>query len=432
MLLYITYTVVAFWLFNYNFLSPSFVFSGSLAAMLVLAYYAAITLGMLFAITFETFTIFAVAGFVFIATEFCVYAFHTTGYFRDRHSVRLEPVDEPLIVHKQVQWAYTAFSILSLLISLAVLYINTGGGSWSSRIRAFRSLWLHDSDAIRFKFIISQLYKINLITTNFFGYVLLYNVSVCKVPLRESISYIIDVVIYFVYGAVTMGGRQPSLEAILFMLMAYMIVNVDPKRKRKLWGFMLKAIPFMLFLAASFSSAGSLVGRVETQKSGFQDFAEYFCGGLYAFDHALDRAASSKIWGLQSFVYLYAIPIHLGLMPFSEEFGGINGEFTLYGNTITIFGRWYRDFGHIGVYVMSSIVSMLFSLFFYKKIIHSSNKTKVNHIARILYCQFISTSLVWAGYDDRVSALLTMQTLVSIILTNILYRMFIVDKYKLF
>ena len=432
MLVYITYTVVAFWLFNCNFLSPSFVFSGSIAAMVTLAYYAAVTLGMLFAITLETFTIFAVAGFVFLATEFFVYAFHTADYFRNRHSVMLETPNQPLIIHRQVQWAYTAFLIISLLISLASLYMSTGGGSWNNRIRAFRGMWLANPGAIRFRFILAQLYKINLVTTNFFGYVLVYNVSICKVPLMQLISYIIDVPIFIVYAAITTGARQLSLEAMLFMIMAYMIVNTEPKRKKKLWGFIIKSIPFVIILLSSFSYVGTLVGRYETDKSGFQELSEYFCGGLYSFNMSLDRAASSKIWGLYSFIYLYTIPINLGLIPFSEEFNVINGEFTLYGNTITIFGRWYRDFGHIGVFVMSSIVSLFFSLFFYKKIIYSRNKTKINHVARVLYCQIMSSSLVWAGYDDRIGYLLTVQTIVFIILTKILYRLLIIDKYKLF
>lgn len=430
MLVYLTYAGVSFWLFNCNFLSPSFVFSLSIAAMLCLAYYTAVNLGMLFAIELKTFTIFATAGFMFLATEFFVYAFHTVDYFRNRQSVKLEGSPQPLVIHPQIQWAFTAFLTFSLLLALVVLYMNTGGGSWSQRMRAYRDMLIHTPDVIRFRFITFQLLKVNIITTFFFGYVLLYNVSVCKVPVKNLISYVIDVAIYMVYSAIATGSRLMPIEAIMFLLMIYVVINDKPERKKRLWGFIFKSIPLIIVIGALFTYAGTFVGRYKTQKSSLQNVAEYTCGGLYSFNLHLDKEASSKMWGQSSFTYIYAIPQNLGLIPRNDDIT-ITGDFDIYGNTITIFGRWYRDFGTIGVFVMTSLVSLFYSRFFYKKIIYSNNRVKEHHIARILYCYLLS-GLAWAGYDDRIGALMTVQTVVFIILTTILYRMLVVSKYKLF
>ena len=430
MLVYLTYAGVSFWLFNCNFLSPSFVFSLSIAAMLCLAYYTAVNLGMLFAIELKTFTIFAVAGFVFLATEFFVYAFHTVDYFRNRQSVKLEGSPQPLDIHPQIQWAFTAFLTVSLLIALAVLYINTGGGSWSQRMRAYREMLLHNPDTIRFRFIVAQIFKVNIVVVDLFAYVLLYNASVCGVPVKQLISYVIDVFLYIIYSAVVTGSRQVPLEEILFLLMIYIIINVSPERKKKLGGFILKLIPLIVILGTLFTNIGILMGRYETQKSRLQDVAEYTCGGLYSFNLHLDREASTKMWGQATFAYVYMIPQNMGLMPRTDDIM-TTGEFDMYGNTITIFGRWYRDFGTIGVYVMTCLVSMFYSRFFYKRLISSSNKVQEHHIDRILYC-YLMPGLIWAGYDDRIAALMTVQTVFFLVFIYVLYRMLIVSKYKLF
>ena len=429
MLLYISYAVIAFWLFNCNFLSPSFVFSMSLSAMLCLAYYAANNMEMLFAIKLETFTIFATAGFIFLATEFLFYSFHTVNYIQHRPLKTLTDNPQPLLINWQIQWAFTAFLFISLILAVKVLYMNTSGGSWSQRMTEYKELILHQPEQLKMRFIMSQIYKVNLATMDLFGYVMIYNISMCKVSLKHSISYILDTFLFLIYSAITTGARQTSIEVLLFLMMIYVTINVKPEEKKQLWKFILKMLPFLILIASLFTFAGTLVGRTSV-RGGLQNIVEYICGGLYSFNHRLDKAASSKMFGEQSFAYIYAIPQNLGIIPRGPD-NITFGEFDLYGNTITIFGRWYRDFGTTGVFVMTCLVSLFYSWFFYKKIIYSSNKLKEHHLARIYYCQFM-TSLVWAGYDDRIATLMTMQTLVFFIMIAVLYKLLIVDKFKFF
>ena len=348
MILYLIYMGLSFWLFNGNFLSPSFVFSSSLSLMLCLAYYTARTIGLLFAIGIKTFSIFAFAGLVFIATELCVYLFRVS-------SCRLLPVQqevkyEPLIVSPQIQFCATCFFALSLLIALYVLYINTGG-SWSGRMRQYRELLLYNPDAIRFRFINAQLYKINIIAMDLFGYVMIYNLSVCNVPVRKIFSYIIDSVLYVIFCTVNTGARQSAIEAVLFLIMIYLSVNMKPGGRKKIYGFILRVIPVLIVMAALFTAAGDIVGRYKTEKSSLQNLAEYFCGGLYSFNYHIDDPAT-KYFGQATLTYVYAIPQNMGIIPRDDE-NMITGQFDLYGNTVTIFGRWYKDFGTIGVFVMT-------------------------------------------------------------------------------
>ena len=430
MLLYISYMITAFWLFNNNFLSPSFVFSTSLSVMLCLAYYAAKNMEMLFAINLETFTIFAIAGFIFLATEFLFYSFHSVNYLQKRPFKTLTDNPKPLTVNWQIQWAFTAFLFISLILAVKVLYMNTGGGSWSDRMKEYKELLLYHPEQLRLRFIMAQIYKVNIVTMDLFGYVMVYNLSMCKVSWKDCISYILDTFLYVVYSGVTTGARQTSVEVLLLLMMIYIVLNAKPEKKKQLWRFFFKILPIVIILASVFSVAGTYVGRDMTKKSGLQNLVEYVCGGLYSFNLHLDKAASSKLFGQQSFAYIYAIPQNMGLIPRNID-TTITGEFDIYGNTITIFGRWYKDFGVKGVFIMTCLVSLFYSWFFYKKIIYSNNKVKEHHLARIYYCQFM-TSLVWAGYDDRIAALMTMQTLVFLIFIAVLYKMLIVDKFKFF
>ena len=426
MILYLIYTGLSFWLFNGNFLSPGFVFSLSLSLMLFLAYYTASTMGMLFAIGIKTFSIFAFAGLLFIASELCVYLFRVSSC--SLLPVHDEVKHEPLMISGQIQFCVTLFFALSVMIAVYVLCINTGGGSWSSRMGQYKELLLYKPDALRFRFITAQLYKINIITIDLFGYVMVYNLTVCNVPVRQVFSYIIDAVLYAVFSVVYSGARQSAIEIILFLIMIYISLNMKPGGRKKIYRFIRKIIPVLVLMAALFTATGNLVGRVKTDKSSLQNLAEYICGGLYYFNRHLDDP-STKRFGQATFAYIYAIPQNMGIIPRDDE-NMITGEFDIYGNTVTIFGRWYKDFGTTGVFVMTCIVSLLYSLTFYYRLIYSNNIHSEHHLSRIYYCQFM-TGLIWAGYDDRIASLLTVQNIIFLIFVRFLFWLLIDKKFKL-
>ncbi|MBQ6001875.1 MAG: oligosaccharide repeat unit polymerase [Synergistaceae bacterium] len=429
-LLYLVYLGISFYIFSYNFFSPSFVFCVSMSVMLCFAYYAAANMGMLFAINMETFTIFAWAGFIFLATEFFVYANHTANHFHSSTIQNVPPKPEPLIIHPQIQWAATIFLAMSFIIAVAVVFLNTGGGSWSARMIAYKDLLVYHVGDIRYRFITAQLYKIGIIIADLCGYVLVYNLTVCNVPARKLMSYFADVILFAAFSSVYSAARRSAVELFLFLAMIYVTLNMKPGGKKKVVKLIIKSIPIVIIFASVFTVAGSLVGRYEGKKSGLQNVAEYICGGLYSFNLHIDEGASTKLFGQASFSYLYAIPQNMGLIPRDNTIM-ITGKFDIYGNTVTIFGRWYRDFGAIGVFVMTSLVSWFYSWMFYSKIIYSNNITKEHHLARIYYCQWM-TGLRWAGGDDRIAPLMTVETVIFVIFTAVFFKMFINKNLKLF
>ena len=424
-IIYLVYAGVSFWLFNGNFLSPSIVFTFALSGMLCLAYYAANTMGMLFAIEIRTFTIFAVAGLIFILTEFCVYLLRTSSC--EEHNPEIQIKREPLIVNWQIQICVTILFAVSLLMAIYVLYVNTSGGSWSARMREYRGLILSVPN-IRYRFIVSQVYKINIVIMDLFAYIMVYNLVVCGVPVKSVLSYMIDAVLYTMFCTVYNGARQTGVEAMLFFMMIYVVLNMKPGGRKKIYAFIWKILPILILIGGLFTAAGSLVGRVETEKSSFVNFVEYMCGGLYFFNRHLDDP-HTEFFGQFSFSFFYALLYNNGLM--KDDIVMMIGEFDIYGNTVSVFGRWYKDFGATGVFVITCIVSLLYSLVFYYRLLYSNNINREHHLTRIYYCQFIM-GLIWAGYDDRISTLLTLQNILFLILVKFFFWLLIEKKFKLF
>ncbi|MBR4196789.1 MAG: oligosaccharide repeat unit polymerase [Synergistaceae bacterium] len=432
MWIYLVYLGVSFWLFGYNFMSPSVVFFVSMSIMLCVAYYAANNMQMLFAINMQTFTIFAWGGFFFLAAEFMVYAGQAVRCFRN---APLVPQDmpakpEPLFIHWQIQVSAMIFLAVSCVLAFAVLYMNTGGITLHAKMKEFRSLLFYHPENIKYLFIIAQLYKVNLVISNLFGYVMLYNMTVCNIPARKLLVLLACVMLYAIFSVFYTCARQSFMEVWLCMAMMYITINMRPGGKEKIFKFVLKLIPVLILTASFFTAMGVLVGRNKTTtKSSSLQFVEYLSGGLYSFNLHVDNGASSKYFGQSTFSYVYLIPQHLGLMPKFENDKFI-GKFELYGNMVTIFGRWHEDFGAVGVCVMACIVSTLYSLVFYRKLIYSENQSREHHLTRIYYCQFM-TGLMWAGTDDRVCALFTAQSVVFLALTAILYKILVVGRFKL-
>ena len=407
-------------------MSPSFVFSSSLSMMLCLACYSAATMGMLFAIGLRTFSIFAFAGLVFIATELCVYLFRTSSCDIEHPEVTIKP--EPFIVSWQIQLCVMILFAMSFVTAVFVLYANTSGGDWSARMSVYKELLLHNPDKIRYRFIVAQLFKININIIGLFGYVMVYNLTLCNVPVKTVLSYMIDTVLYALFSAVYMGVRQAAIEVLLSQLMVYVALNMKPGGKQKIYRFILKVMPVLILMASLFTVTGNLVGRVKNEKSSLENLAIYICGGLYYFNRHIDDP-HTKQFGQASFAYVYAIPQNMGIIPRDDE-NMVTGEFDIYGNTATIFGRWYKDFGTPGVLVMTCIVSLIYSLVFYYRLLYTNNIHREHHLARIYYCQFM-TGLIWAGYDDRIASLFTIQNVSFLIFVRFLFWLLIDKKFKL-
>ena len=99
---------------------------------------------------------------------------------------------------------------------------------------------------------------------------------------------------------------------------------------------------------------------------------------------------------------------------------------TEYGNTVTIFGRWYEDWGTSGVFIMISLIACFYSYFYYSNVRNNSD----NKFYGILYAKII-LALAWAGYDDRIAPLLSVNIFSILFLMYLMYILIVIKKIKI-
>ncbi len=422
MIIYMIYMIIAFAISNGKLLSPSVIFSASFTFMISLAYIFKDILG--FEVSKLTFTIFIIAGVLFLFTELSVQMFYSIKY-RNRNVIKKERT--PLVINKQMQQMMIFILLISLILAVIALIINTNTGALGVRMSQYKTLLLYNANLVKYRFYIAQLYKINTAIAYLCAYIFIYNFAICKIKIKYQINYIIVIVLFCAFSMFAQAARQPVIEIILFLPIVYISLMMRHQDKKKIWLLIKKAIPILGIAVVVFYYTSTLVGRRKTQRGILEYLAVYVCGGLYSFNLHVNEPARNAYWGQSSFADIYNFLIKLGVV--SSEVNMQYHEFDLYGNTVTMFGRWYEDFGQIGVYIMTILVAFFFSTFFYKKVTPIVNGIKEHHLGRLIYCKF-AISLVWAGYDDRIRALLSVQTVIFVIVTIFLWNFCVKRSYR--
>lgn len=407
LIVYIMYLLTAVMFSNGRLLSPSVVFSASFSFMLLLAYFYADVLG--FRVNELTFLVMGFGGFIFVATEIVV-----QWFLQSKTKIKLSSKanDEAIILPNRVIDFFIVFLVLSTIFCIYVFFINTAGDSIEMRMIKYKFALLYDDSSIEYLTYISQLYKINICITYFCSYIFIYNCTHGNLGAVRKFKYISIIFLFCVYSVFFNAARQPVIEILLFLPLVYLSLHLKCRDKKYVISLMKKFVPALILSGIIFYYTATMVGRHETERGILEYIAVYFCGGLYSFNLHIDEPARNVFWGQSSFSGVYSVLIKLGLVSADADMG--YHDFDLYGNTVTMFGRWYEDFGQLGVYIMSFFVSMFFSLLFYGKIVSDKNVIKIHHIERIIYCKFI-ISLVWAGYDDRIRPLFTTATVSFVI-----------------
>lgn len=418
LVVYFAYLIASVKLFNLKIISPSVIFLASFTFMLFLAYSFRIMLD--FRVSSATLEIFLLGGGFFILTELVVKNYYSSKNVLklvcNRNNIYINK-RQPIFVRNKLINALMLLFFISFLFALYVMFINTSGGSFSARMEQYKELLLYSHGRVKYRFVISQLYKINTSISYVLGYILIYNFSVCNVEISKMKKNIYLIVLFCLFSMVAQAARQPAFELLLFLGLVYLSLNLKKDKRNNVKKFVLKIIPVLIGAVFLFFITATMVGRRQTERSVGEYLAVYFCGGLYSFDLHVTKPARNNWWGQSSFADIYSTLIDLRFIP--ESVRATYRDFDLYGNTVTMFGRWYEDFGSIGVYLMTIIVAFSFSRYFYKVIDRTYYIEP--HIGRLIYCKFL-IALLWAGYDDRIRALLSFQTLILLILIPFIFK----------
>ena len=305
------------------------------------------------------------------------------------------------------------FKIFFILFSLFCVFINTTGDSDVSRMTQYRNILLYPQQYYHTKtliFINSQFYKIALILTYISAYVAIYNGVILDKPIFKGNGLIIIVGLFCIGSSIAMGARQPAIETFIFMILTYLFFMVKEQYFDKIKNFLFKLIPITIISPFLYILYGILVGRHDGNNVTLQRVTELLAGGIYALNAHIWEPARTTYFGQSSFADVYDKLINFGLLP--ESVRMTYHEFDKFGNTLSLFGRWYEDFGILGVIIMSIIVTALFSLA-YEYLQRRSNGNIWTHVWTAIFLTEL-VSLVWAGYDDRIRALLAFSQFVIV------------------
>lgn len=412
---YVIFVVLGYKKFELPIISPTMITLVSLTTVIALGYWYRHEMGT--DLYFYTFIVIALGGVAILGTGYGVQRWAKLNW-GDPTSIEynFDSNRYPLvgIVKLPVRYKYISmYMIFFILFSLFCVFINTTGDSDVSRMTQYRNILLYPQQYYHTKtliFINSQFYKIALILTYISAYVAIYNGVILDKPIFKGTGLIIIVGLFCIGSSIAMGARQPAIEIFIFMILTYLFFMVKEGYVNQSKRFLFKLIPITIVSPFLYILYGILVGRQDGNNITLERIAELLAGGIYALNAHIWEPARTIYFGQSSFADIYDKLINFGLLP--ERARMAYHEFDKFGNTLSLFGRWYEDFGILGVIIMSIIVTVLFSLA-YEYLQRRSNGNIWTHVWTAIFLTEL-VSLVWAGYDDRIRALLAFSQFVIV------------------
>lgn len=412
---YVIFVVLGYKKFELPIISPTMITLVSLTIVIALGYWYRHEMGT--DLYFYTFIVIALGGGAILGTGYVVQKWAKLNW-GDQTSIEynFDSNRYPLvgIVKLPVRYKYISiYMIFFILFSLFCVFINTTGDSDVSRMTQYRNILLYPQQYYHTKtliFINSQFYKIALILTYISAYVAIYNGVILDKPIIKGTGLIIIVGLFCIGSSIAMGARQPAIEIFIFMILTYLFFMVKEGYVNQSKRFLFKLIPVTIVSPFLYILYGILVGRQDGNNITLERIAELLAGGIYALNTHIWEPARTIYFGQSSFADVYDKLINFGLLP--ERARMAYHEFDKFGNTLSLFGRWYEDFGILGVIIMSIIVTALFSLA-YEYLKRRSNDNIWTHVWTAIFLTEL-VSLVWAGYDDRIRALLAFSQFVIV------------------
>ena len=412
---YVVFVVLGYKKFELPIISPTMITLVSFTIVIALGYWYRHEMGT--DLYFYTFIVIALGGGAILGTGYVVQKWAKLNW-GDQTSIEynFDSNRYPLvgIVKLPVRYKYISmYMIFFILFSLFCVFINTTGDSDVSRMTQYRNILLYPQQYYHTKtliFINSQFYKIALILTYISAYVAIYNGVILDKPIFKGTGLIIIVGLFCIGSSIAMGARQPAIEIFIFMILTYLFFMVKEGYVNQIKRFLFKLIPVTIVSPFLYILYGILVGRQDGNNITLERIAELLAGGIYALNAHIWEPARTIYFGQSSFADVYDKLINFGLLP--ERARMAYHEFDKFGNTLSLFGRWYEDFGILGVIIMSIIVTALFSLA-YEYLQRRSNDNIWTHVWTAIFLTEL-VSLVWAGYDDRIRALLAFSQFVIV------------------
>ena len=305
--------------------------------------------------------------------------------------------------------------LITAFIQVAVIRDYSGSGSLASMMSVYRTdSLMADAPKNVFVDIFSRVvYGI----TPLFLFSLFYKKYVCNEKFKNIVLLAICAILYVV-SIFLISGARGRVFSFLFQAIASIILcmkfgnkRIGRERTYKGGRNWLKTVVLVAIIGVPlFYYGGVFAGKDYTQVTPFQSVSNYFSYGLIRLNLIVKEGfTASENFGQWSFPGIYSLLEKFGMEYKNYDIFPFYGMF---GNTVTIFGRWYVDFGVIGVYVMTAVVSLLYSTIFYK--LKFSKSSRIAFMYSLIYI-FLIGNILMASYDDWVRNLTAINTIVQIV-----------------
>ncbi len=240
--------------------------------------------------------------------------------------------------------------------------------------------------------IVSQLTKINWVTTYISTYIFTHNFILSRKngEKKTELRYLIPIFLYLPISILA-GSRANVLYYITYFILLWVIIDkYYSKRGNIKFGTMVRILLIVIVVIVAFSNLRTLVGRVN--ESGIYEYiAMYFGAPIINFDQYLNHMAQDNyaLFGREIFRGVYSFLEQSGVINNLEElsrtFVTIRGTST--GNVYTAYKYMYTAAGYTGIIIFQGLYGMIFG-YLTTRLRDISEFDRINGRV-ILYCAII-------------------------------------------
>lgn len=425
---YAVLALLAFEIFilKVNFVSPSFLFTASFLICLCSSVAISEYWGFYY-LNSETSRIIIISIILFVIVEeiirlLAVLFKKVPDSNKEYHYIYNKEIPLP----SSILYFSILISFIGLFWSGYYIYGYIRSGDWVSMMAEYKDVVNQDAKSFGFgRILLNQLMKISTVINYIFIFVFNYNSVNLVLSKKKRRLFFLSFLFFLFFRFFLSGGRQGVFYFLVAFLTCYYILstyNVSRERMRKVNYKFIKIFTVILCIVLPlFYFMGRMAGRKESDFI-LEASVAYLSSGIFGFENIVKDHYTSTYWGEISFPNLFSIFKLLGMMPQSSEPMAFLPFFE-HGNTVSILGRWYWDFGPWGTYIMVSITSCLYSLLYYFGI-QNARQLIHRNILVIIYCVSVYV-LYFAGYDDLFMNIISLNYFLIFFFIVVVYYLFI-------
>lgn len=396
-IIFLLLTVFVYFLFDKDIIAPPVIFCG----MYMLSVGFSITewqQWQMYDYSLEAFQIYVWGAIIFITIGFLIKKLSLLKFTNIDNDKPINKIG--LLYINTNNWFLIVIYIMDIIIIILLLKNIkelTGGGNFSQMLETFR---IETSYSTQYTLpgYMDQLSKIITSSAYVCGFILINNFLKIK---KINLKLLIPVILYIIY-CICNSNRLQILELFGAMTIYFcLLYEIIYKNKYQSTRLIFKIILILILILILFYSIRLLIGRSDSEKTGFSEYlATYIGGPVKLFDLYIKNPVKSQFWGRETFYSLLKNLRALGLINISpyivhKEFRYING--INLGNVYSAYRPWLADFGLKGMIVLQILFSVFFNSYYFliKKI-----KYNFHPLMTILY-GYIATPVFLHPIDDE-------------------------------